>query len=1305
MKKKTGIVWVVCLILSLIAGYLGWRHWLSPTRILIVNPLPSQAADIALNNDCADIQVTCIPMEELADVSGYDAVMMYGRGLFLNDSQVAELEKAASKGTPIFTNSLRNFNFIINHNVSTEQQEVLAKYFQNTCRQNYRNALRYIREMATPYKWGDHDYELPFQLPKNLYYHLEYGKYFETDGQLTDYLKKKHLYHENGRKVGLISGVSFPTEGNRAHVDTLIFRLTQAGFNVYPMTSTGKAREKMIRSLHPDAMVYLPMGRLGNDSLIQWLHQENILLFMPFPLMQSHEEWLDVNKPVTGWTLTARVVIPEIDGGIAPLCISTLNENKEGYFLYTPEPERINSFMDLFTRQIKLRDMPNREKKVAICYFKTPGKDALLASGMEVAPSIYNFLKRLRREGYQVDGLPATEELFEKELYRKGSVMGSYAKGAQETFLKTGDPIWLSTQVYETWAKETLLPHKYQEVVDRYGAAPGELLATPDSIAVACLQYGNVLLFPQPRPALGDDEFKLVHGMPVAPPHSYLASYLYMKKGFKADALIHFGTHGNLEYTPGKNAGLSQSDWSEVLVGNLPHFYFYTTGNVGEGIIAKRRTHAELVTYLTPPYAESGMRQRYSTLLEGIHKLLDNELKGLSSLEFQVKQESIRLGLSRDLGLDSIPDKPYTKEELERLDAFAEEIANEKMIAAYYTMGEPYSSEELQATTMAVAVDPLAYEYAKRDRDAGEITTAQLQDFAYVAHHYLPKAKAVLKALLQNPPKDMTQVASELQPALRYREQLLASTANEFNAMVKALDGGTIYPAPGGDPVLNPNVLPTGRNMYSINAEMAPNQRAWEDGKRLAEATIKQYVTKHGDYPRKVSYTFWAGEFITTEGATLAQAFWMLGIEPVRDNQGRVVDLKRIPSQELGRPRINVVVQVSGQLRDIAGSCLKLLTDAVRLASESQDEVYPNYVASGTLLQERTLMDKGVAPKEARRMSTMRVFGPVNSGYSTGIMSYTENSGSWDDEKEIAEGFLNNMGATYGDDENWGNFQKDLFASALTETDVVIQPRQSNTWGPISLDHVYEFTGGLSLTVKTITGKEPDAYMADYRNRNNRRLQEAKDAISVETRATILNPTFIKERMKGGAGTAQMFGEIFRNIFGWNVTRPSAIDKELFNDLYKMYIEDENHLGIYDYFNRVNPASYQGMTAVMLESARKGYWKATPEQLAKTAELHARMTEEQGAACTEFVCGNPKLQSYITGQLSERGKESYVRTMKSTLEKSSGKEKEVVLKEQRLAPEQQIVERQRNGLIAVTCICVAFVIVIVALKRRNKRKE
>lgn len=599
-----------CAILSLAACFAVYRHWLAPTRILIVNPLPAQVADIGLNNDCNRIKVSFADMEEAKDFSDYDAVMMYGRGLMLDDAQMAEIEHAAEKGIPVFTHSIRHSNFVVNRNLDEEAQNTLQTYFQHACQKNYRNMLRYMRHLATPQRLGGQDFEAPVELPEDLFYHKEYGRYFQKPEELTDYLRQQNIYHEGACNVAFISGITFPMENNRAHVDTLISRLTQAGVNVFPITGTGKGREDRIRALHPDAIVYLPTGRLGNDSLVQWIHSENIPIFTPFPLIQSHEEWLDVNKPVGGGTMTARIVMPEIDGGIASLCIATQNENKDGYYVRTPEPERIDAFIEYFSQYMALRNTPNRDKRVAICYFKSPGKDALQASGMEVVPSLYNFLKRLREEGYDVSGLPETLEAFGERIYRDGAVMGSYAKGAQEEFMRKARPVWIGSGQYEAWAHEVLLPEKYREVTDRYGDAPGNLLSRGDSLAIACLQFGNVLLFPQPRPALGEDEFKLVHGMPVTPPHSYLAPYLYMQKAFKADVLIHFGTHGNLEFTPGKNVGQSEADWSDILVGNRPHFYFYTTGNVGESVIAKRRTHAALVSYLTPPYVESGMRQR-----------------------------------------------------------------------------------------------------------------------------------------------------------------------------------------------------------------------------------------------------------------------------------------------------------------------------------------------------------------------------------------------------------------------------------------------------------------------------------------------------------------------------------------------------------------------------------------------------------------------------------------------------------------------------------------------------------------------
>ena len=1279
--------------------WIAYSLLFAPTRILVVNAADAQQADFILNNDSRYIHIDCIETENLKKVDSYDAIVLYGRNLYLNEEQNAMLMKAGERGTVVFTKNARASNPQIFLNISEQQRDTLKQYFDYGNRQNIRNGLRYLRHLATPNHLYDQDYGQPAELPVNMFYHREYGKYFKDAGEAKAFLKAKGLYHEGAPNIAFIAGLQFPMEGNRAHIDTLITLLGERGFNVYPLAASGKAKERMLHELHPDAIVNLAVGRLGNDTLINWLNQENILLFNPFPLATSHEEWMDKSKPLSTGSLNARVVIPEIDGAITPFCIATRNASQGGYLTYTPEMERIQAFLTNIQKRMSLRTTPNAQKRIAIAFFKHPGKDALLASGLEVIPSLYAFLKRLKDEGYDVSGLPETEGNFTRLIKTEGIVLGSYAKGAQEEYMREGHPIWIEKEKYEQWAKETLGAEKYKEVIERYGDAPGSLLSRGDSIAVACLQFGNILVYPQPRPALGDDGFKLVHGAKVAPPHSYLAPYLYMQHAFQADALIHFGTHGSLEFTPGKQAALSNNDWSEALIGNLPHFYFYTTGNIGESVIAKRRTHAELVTYLTPPYAESGMSLKLQPLLSQIHEAIEHGETD-NRLALSVKQAVVKGGYHRDLGLDSLMDNGYSLEELERLDAHLEEVANEKMLGAFRTLGRPYDRQELTQTVIAMAADPLAFETARKDYQQGRISNKQLQDGTYITHHYLPQARQRLSSMLSNPPSDSTLLPVELRAAWGFRKQLIQAADEEVNSMIDALNGKRIHPAPGGDPVLNPNVLPMGRNMYGINPENTPSELAWEDGKRLAEETLEKYKASHGDYPRKVSYTFWAGEFISTQGATIAQALWMMGVEPLRDGMGRIDGLRLVPSTELGRPRINILVQVSGQLRDMAGSRLQMITDAVKLAAEATDDSYPNYVAEGSLEQEKALTTNGLSPIRARELATMRVFGPLNNGYSTGIMGYIEHSGQWNDETEIAQGYLNNMGAAYGDEASWGAYEKELLPAALQGTDVMVQPRQSNTWGPVSLDHVYEFTGGLSLAVKSVTGKEPDSYMADYRNSHNRHLQDTKEAIAVENRATILNPAFIRERMKGGEGTAEAFGKTFRNIFGWNVTRPASLDEHLYDDLYGLYIADEQHLGLHDYFQNTDPAAYQTMTAVMLESARKGYWKPTEEQLKNTVQLHAALTKESGAACTEFVCDNNQLQNFIASQLDASQKESYERDMAKVKENTSG-QREMILKQQNndnhLSAEDSSV--WQGTTIAIVIIVVLAAIIFIRLRR------
>lgn len=382
------------------------------------------------------------------------------------------------------------------------------------------------------------------------------------------------------------------------------------------------------------------------------------------------------------------------------------------------------------------------------------------------------------------------------------------------------------------------------------------------------------------------------------------------------------------------------------------------------------------------------------------------------------------------------------------------------------------------------------------------------------AKHLGKPSTAMMKAAMKGKPTytkaeiNLAQAVLEVERTIlnvhRYKAALLQSPEQEIRSLLNALDGGYTAPSPGGDPIANPNTLPTGRNLFAINAEATPSESAWEKGKKLAENTIEMYRKRHNDsIPRKVSYTLWSGEFIETEGATVAQVLYMLGVEPIRDAFGRVTDLRLIPSEELGRPRIDVVVQTSGQLRDIAASRLFLINRAVEMAAAAKDQ-FENHVAEGVIAAERALTEKGISPKEARELSAYRVFGGVNGSYGTGIQGMVQKGDRWENESEIADVYLNNMGAFYGSEKDWETVKQFAFEAALVNTDAVVQPRQSNTWGALSLDHVYEFMGGMNLAVRHVTGKDPDAYLSDYRNRNNVRMQEVKEAIGVESRTTIL---------------------------------------------------------------------------------------------------------------------------------------------------------------------------------------------------------
>jgi cobaltochelatase CobN len=382
---------------------------------------------------------------------------------------------------------------------------------------------------------------------------------------------------------------------------------------VFPMAALHK-RLDFLQAIDPAAVVFMPHGRItlnSADEAIEWLKAQNVPLFGPVSVFQNHDEWVDDQQGMAGALMTMSVVLPEFDGAITPYAIAAKYPDEYGYQIFKPIPDRMEKFTTMVRKWINLKVVPNANKKLAIYYYKGPGKNAMTAGGMEVAESLYNTLLELREAGYKVDGLPADLDGFKALIQREGPVLGPYAAGDMASFFDNGNPVLVTAEQFDQWCASELKAPMCQAITDKYGRSPGTYMTTVkdgiEYVAVARVQLGNVVLLPQPLPGIGENTFALVHGTREAPPHPYVASYLWTRTQFQPDAIMHFGTHGSLEFTPWKQVALSDYDWSDAMIGGMPHFYMYTINNVGEAIIAKRRSYTTILSHLTPPFMESGI--------------------------------------------------------------------------------------------------------------------------------------------------------------------------------------------------------------------------------------------------------------------------------------------------------------------------------------------------------------------------------------------------------------------------------------------------------------------------------------------------------------------------------------------------------------------------------------------------------------------------------------------------------------------------------------------------------------------------
>lgn len=1529
MIKK--IIKIAIIPIALIAVFFAYKYYqanVKATKIAFVRVPDYIYADYKNADNSLFITTKNFGKKDnLDELINYDVVYIFGMGFNPSQEQKENLKKVIEKNIPLYVYLSTSAEMDMTTLTKKELAEV-EKFFKNPNKENNKKFLNYSRKILDAKSLFTDNLELAKEYPKNYFFHPSTEEFFEKKTDFEAYYKENNLHKKNAPKVMLLASNLQPSNPSaRAPYFALINELETRGFNIYA-TAGFLNRVDFIKEVAPDLLIIIPHGRLApgrSTEILDVLTDLNIPVLGPQVMYESYDDWMNNQKGLGGGMFSQNIIAPELDGVTTPFVIGAkFPRESDGVMIFKEIPERIESFSNLVENFLTLQTKENKDKKVSIFYYKGPGQNAIVSEGMEIVPSILNLLKHLQKEGYTTGELPKNSKELYAKIQKEGKLLGTYAKGTFEKFLKEGNPALIPADTLQKWMQKHLHPKLIKDVEEQYGALPGNYMTTvKDSIeqlAVARVQFGNIVLMPQPLPAVGEDEFKLVHGVKQATPYPYVGAYLWAREEFKADAIMHFGTHGSLEFTPYKQVGLSDLDWSHALIGDKPHFYIYTMGNVGEGMIAKRRSYATLISHLTPAFDESGFNSDMQKLHDAYHSISYAQTN--ASLQEQYKEELRNLvletKLDKQLNFKLSKDRKLSEEELEKIAKYVHAVEAEKITLGLYTLGKTFSESKLKSTVTMMSYDPIAFSKAQLDVLKGKISEKQKNDPVFFDTYYrvptlkllknllkteaeviiedyidktdleflakwekenkkgdfekamagmiamfekigvdktisnvefnkklvtelmvklmpdpnkkaaiehlkdplqfeksssiidrttLKKVKAIAKMipkmqemldimlqpdmfellqLMQNEENyqlvfsimedskfldsikdkenqlqdiiiekllleenrkflfsaikddflliiknkgkqelqkidtilnfyiDKAFLAEKIKPKttdeeilvkvleskksiekvklslekinnklvlikqnektfakavkdiktailsakINY-ENLKTSPQRELKAITNSLNGGFITPSSGGDAVRNPASVPSGRNLYSLNAEHTPTKVAWKLGVKMADKLLQNHLDKNNEYPKKIAFTLWGGEFIRSEGSNIAQIFYMLGVEPIWSASGNVKNVKLIPIEELGRPRIDIVVQTSGQFRDFASSRIFLIDKAVALASSAKDEEnteFQNFVKEGALQMEKDLKIKGFTPEEARKFSTARVFGAVNGGYGAGIMGMVEKGDSWEKDSEIADQYIKNMGAIYTED-SWGEFKPGLFESSIKNTEMVVHSRSANTWGALSLDHVYEFMGGLTNAVRNTTGKDPDGYFVDTRSKHNAFVQTVDEAIWTEAQSTLFNPKYITELMNGEASSADVFAETTRDMYGWNVMKPSAIDNELWDKMHKVYVQDEYEIGVKSFFERENPYALQEVTAVMLETIRKGYWKPDPKVIKEISELHVELVNKHTAACSGFVCDNAKLKDFISKNISDEADKQYQEQISSVRETSGEKQK------------------------------------------------
>lgn len=1177
---------------------------------------------------------------------------------------LVHVELAAARAPIIQINRFDMVQPLQYRNISAEHAHALHKYYVSGMDNNRKNMLEYI---GCYLSGGNVDQvEKPRPLPEKGIYHpaAQDGVFTSLEEYLVWWESRGESWQ--GRPViAMETTSSYISDAQTAHLDAVIQAIEDnQGLPVvfYPgvgsITSMPRSQRSVAATVEVrDEGLDFPNPRVfrrpvADNPLLEHNGKmiADVLLVNTFlggdtegrkaryqklgiPVLQvlhyrggNRTDYLTDLAGIDSYTLPFTLTNAEYIGIQDPVILTT---NEGGEMLAMPE--QLELLIGKAFKLAVLQNKKNSDKKLALLFWNhPPGEKNQGASNMNVPRSLEKLSKNLQAAGYQLDTLT------EQQVIDAVATMlrPAYRSNLLSELMATEMWAFLPLARYQQWFAG--LPASVRAEMNAFwgdAADYGGLVEYQGErgFVIPRLQAGNLIVMPQPGRGGNDPDAErdAFHDVKRPMHHYFAAVYLWIRESYQADAIIHFGTHGTQEWHPGKERGLWAHDAPNLAVGTVPVIYPYIVDNIGEAIHVKRRGRGVIVSHQTPPFSPAGLSDDFvqiNNLLMEYH-LLDEGLVKKNSQELIIEQV-VKMNIHQDMHWN-VSDLHANFDDFSRqLEDYLEDLGAAMQPLGLHTFGQSAEPDHLALTLMLMLQEPLATAL-ELESMAAEFRMEyeqlqQTQPFQFVYRHILQGEALPAGASAQQ--QALVQEGRQMLDNLR--------AEGETAALLRGLEAGWIDPSYGGDPVRNPDALPTGRNVYGFDPSRVPTRAAYAAGVQALDELLLAHQLTHQVPLQKLAFTLWSAETMRHLGMLEAQILAALGVRPVWDRGGRVEGLELIPLSELKRPRIDTVISLTGLYRDQFPPVIERLNEAIALVAAQDEPPEMNLVRANTQQKQQELLALGYSETLASTLALTRIFSSESGDYGTKLPDATLASDQWDaDDGKLASLYLSRMSWGYGPDPAlWSqkapeiNGQSvNLYAEQLKGTQAVVFSRSSNLRGMLDTDHPFEFLGGISLAVQHLDGVAPQLYISNLRDPNRARLQTAERFMATELRSVYQHPNWLQEMQKEGyAGTLQLLNTI-NNFWGWQVMDENVVRDDQWEEFHQVYINDKYDLSMREWFEQANPTALAQIAERMLEAIRKDYWDAGDSTKRELVELYQELAEQH-----DVHTSNATFQAYVT---------------------------------------------------------------------------